>query len=1432
VAQNEINIKLKVSDDGGIELVANKADKAAASTEKLTKSRDGYMRKEKGVAVATSNTTKAFSKMQQGMGGLVPAYATLAANVFALSAVFGVLRRAAQVEQLEQGLVTMGQASGLAMNTLAEGLQRATGHALSLEEAMRSTAMITSAGLDPSMIEEFGEAAKNASIALGRNTQDSLERFTRGVTKLEPELLDELGIFVKLDEAYEQYAIKLDKNVNQLTSFEKRQAFANATLDEANTKFGALSDVDANPFDQLAAAFADLSKQVLKVTNVAIVPFIQFLTENTVLLGAAALAFASTISSRVIGSIADFSESSAEAAKQQVASQSVFSDSLDSYNNQSDTLSNLSEKLRDNTATNEDFEKAVSGQNRSLKLTNTLLEKGTITQEEATRRTNNANKALTQIRASQLTYARAASRTAEANTLQAFSQGRLADGFRLLKIQISTYGKQADIAKLQTSGLSRALGILRIGMGATAAAARMLGAAMSFALGPVSIFISTAYMLYEAFQFVFESLKSDELKAYEKQTKATSSAVEELATNLREVERFHEGTSKVITDTTSATISLGNIARQTLQQMDKFQQSEMGGLASKGQIETINKLLKKSPALRDALGGITEVNHTNLARVRVELERMGASGGAVQSLKEAFKNAGDEMTKFFNTFEKKTPVDSLLESVRSLSSAFDDVQGQENAAELIQDRVKSNAQLTKLLGDGENITRESLDDIIGILDAEQQRNREVQQQLATKKEQIRAAKAGGMLTEEGLRTQLALEEELLRIQVDSLYQESLALKTLATATKDEEQRKALKDQAELLRQQSVATEAQILDFNGKQLAIEQNKLKNFKAQQGVLKFINGINERLANSSREQVEAEIKKARALAESLAAEEGRELSDKEILMLEKGAIARREKVEKQVLESKKKGINLEFDLLKAQFALEQAKLDNLLARKIIDEKAHRDLTAQLNAAQGLLADARLSALDAATSASAATVAGQQAGVDTAETGMNIAALEAGIELRQQMIELQRESGRVLTANSRQQALNLEEILRLEGLNKAERDEDKRIERLMKINELTQDNINLEKERIGLYTDRTVGYFGGPDSPGGVAAGVSGRLYEDASDPTGVLATGTAQEKMQLINEEMAPFFENLKELGPDGAIISASMEGAMLMGTAFADVFADLEDGGLRVSTAINTIGATITAVAGMQKAQSDRAIANVDREIAAEKKRDGKSKESLARIKALEAKKEAMKRKAFEKDKKMRMAQIIMGTAGAIVNAMNTQPFIPAGLIAAAIAGAMGAAQLAAVASSSYEGGGGGASTGNVPQSISVGNRKNTVDLARTRGAAGERSYFLGNRGVGGPETFRPAFTGMKYRANGGNAAFMVGEQGPEMFVPETPGTVVPSDETPTTAPINANINISAVDAAGVEELLVNQRGNIIGMLREAANAGGETFLESVSIQELT
>ena len=42
-------------------------------------------------------------------------------------------------------------------------------------------------------------------------------------------------------------------------------------------------------------------------------------------------------------------------------------------------------------------------------------------------------------------------------------------------------------------------------------------------------------------------------------------------------------------------------------------------------------------------------------------------------------------------------------------------------------------------------------------------------------------------------------------------------------------------------------------------------------------------------------------------------------------------------------------------------------------------------------------------------------------------------------------------------------------------------------------------------------------------------------------------------------------------------------------------------------------------------------------------------------------------------------------------------------------------------------------------------------------------------------------------------------------------------------------IGEFDASGVEEVLTNQRGNLIRMIREAANENGERFLETVDTQ---
>jgi len=81
----------------------------------------------------------------------------------------------------------------------------------------------------------------------------------------------------------------------------------------------------------------------------------------------------------------------------------------------------------------------------------------------------------------------------------------------------------------------------------------------------------------------------------------------------------------------------------------------------------------------------------------------------------------------------------------------------------------------------------------------------------------------------------------------------------------------------------------------------------------------------------------------------------------------------------------------------------------------------------------------------------------------------------------------------------------------------------------------------------------------------------------------------------------------------------------------------------------------------------------------------------------------------------------------------------------------------------------------------------------------------------------------YRAGGGSVnkdqAYMVGEKGPEMFVPSGSGKIIPNNQMGGGQPVNVNFNISTVDASGFNELLTNSRGVIVNMINSAVNETG-------------
>ena len=300
--------KLRKSLEGAANAASNVGgtvgSRAAAAKYSPTAMSEAEYTTTRGIA-GTGAGARDFANQAQGLGGLVRLYATYAANLFAVTAAFQALSNAMETTNMVKGLDQLGAASGTALGSLSKDFVKATDGAISFREAMEATAKATSSGMSSKQLLDIGDVAKKASQSLGINMSDAVSRLTRGITKLEPELLDELGIFTKVGKATEDYARKVGKAESSLTDFERRQAFANAVIEEGKKKFAEI-DIPANPYAKFLAALKDVGQTILEVINKGVVPLINFLSSNPTALLAAIGAIATMIVKQALPAIGQY----------------------------------------------------------------------------------------------------------------------------------------------------------------------------------------------------------------------------------------------------------------------------------------------------------------------------------------------------------------------------------------------------------------------------------------------------------------------------------------------------------------------------------------------------------------------------------------------------------------------------------------------------------------------------------------------------------------------------------------------------------------------------------------------------------------------------------------------------------------------------------------------------------------------------------------------------------------------------------------------------------------------------------------------------------------------------------------------------------------------------------------------------------------------
>ena len=1558
-------------------------DDTAASTKKAGTQVDRYGRKVKGAAGISSSGTKNFSKMQQniggndGSGGLVRAYALLAANVFALTAAFGVLQRSAQIDQLTVSMEILSTRGGTSIDILSKKLVEASGGAVDLAAAFRQVSLASSAGLNTAEIEGLTRVARGAATSLGRDLPDALDRIFRGAIKLEPEILDEIGLFVRVDEASRNYAQSLGRTVSSLSQVDKRQAFLNAILEQGTKKFDEYAKtVEPDAFTKLAAALRDIAQDLTSFLNTALTPLVSFLAESRGVLSIVFVALAASLLKQAIPALGQFTSQSAETANQALADAQAYSKAVrqkanaqidanlkrlrneqktnkaiakssqeatqsgPKFRSRAEAAAKAREKLNEKGLTTAKRQKAVQEQITVLEKakgkakikSQKLIEKELLLlqkEEAALEKILDTEKEIRAVKSGKrgvdptsVAGRREASLAdkamitgALATTIGTAETAGISEAFKTLGVERQKLGKDLQTTnkitrsfKLGLFSLNGAVGILATGLQG------LMARLMPYAI-VIGAIVAAATIMFNKF-----ATGKKELKALNSTIEDTEAITEKLN------ERFKEqiGIMSNLSDDNSsfAQILQANIAftkqsREVVGQIKKINDElEAFKAASNGVMNTWqgflaifgggaenNAIEATSNAVKQLALAQVEAGRPELAEAL--LKTAGASDEATQGLinqakvstdvKNAERALSTEMEKIGKRLEDTSLMYSKAQK-RALTYGYGaqdltDAQRQlittyYNSLEALEanNEATENFEVsTKGAKDAgeqfDNVMKQSEQRLIsfqGALNGSAEAIGKLQQSFltTTKVDEVLGNVQAVRGSYQGLFDDLGNNITALNAETSQNFLERFDEQAFSKLFSPEEMSKIAKIAAGDLEGQfktpKEAADALFKglqeDFEGYQADIITSKLliqglteelKVFqKASSLGVQAGATIQEKTLKLAQQQTHIAINNQKVLGRTVGLEgknllaimqviKGKEkeselsdelkekfdsLTDTQKLALKNSEEAIRLKAREEIIQTRLNNINEgAFGIVQQNLKAQQKTF--AIAKQSFDQEQKLVALKQKLAAGGLGSNEILT---------------QKQALETAEKTFNMAVQEATLKTQIQIVEL--------------------EILkiRLDVLAKEDASKEKQYRDLIKsTNKIIGTlgaGLTQQLEIAGYTFADTVreGLIGGRSGGAGGIAQTMAKLSTfnkqdeikktekaiadagpNAGDDPEVIALKAKLEALNALDAgylkitgSMKMYASQLSKLGPEGEASAALLNGIVTIGDGFKSMQTVVDStatGTEKFAAVAEFASSSIGAIGEIMAANSRAQVANIDQQIQAEKNRDGKSVESINKIKAMEKKKEMIQRKAFEQNKKIQLAQAVVNGMSAIQSGFATQPFFPVGLAMGVMATAMTAMQISAIRKQQFQGG---AQEAPTPQTaLTIGKRGSGVDTARGA-TGGELSFLRGGSttgqnlgGAGG--SFPGGAMGRKGYANGGDG-IMVGERGPEVITPAAPVDITPNFALGGGAS-NVNFTINAVDAAGVEDVLMNQRGNIIRMIREAANENGTMFLEDIDTQ---
>ena len=500
-----------------------------------------------------------------------------------------------------------------------------------------------------------------------------------------------------------------------MTSFERRQAFMNAVLEEGNEKFGELAAQDANPYDKLAAAFLDLTKSVVNFANesLGLKTLVLVLADNVGILAGAFLrlgktAIASSIAalSPQLAGLGTLFVSSAEGAAQSAA---ATAQAAASNVEGTKAVNNYANALANGQRSDKGFSQAMRYGNQSLQMrtahlvTHVKETKGfNVTTLEKVKGVLAARSAVDALAMAEFKATVATKAHKEQLIFAALAEGRFSDALSLTTKQMSFFKASAVSAAAGATVFGKAsiyasASVKTLGLGI-----RFLGASLLALVPHIGIIILAFSALSAGIRALYDRFYSNEaLENYMEQAEKTINVNNELVESFKKLKDEKNAFDRVIGEGNAVTQLRDEATKllETLEGRDRrsfssgmdtlFEQIGMGGTFFEGEErkiaksyanlakenEDIAKIFQKLGVETDEVFNFLFVDgRLNVGRLKVALNDLNGEAGntvlAQSAMAKSIKGVNEQFRELMARKLPTTELDGFIAAADDLAKSM------------------------------------------------------------------------------------------------------------------------------------------------------------------------------------------------------------------------------------------------------------------------------------------------------------------------------------------------------------------------------------------------------------------------------------------------------------------------------------------------------------------------------------------------------------------------------------------------------------------------------------------------------------------------------------------------------------------------------------------------------------------------------------------